>query len=166
MNALNKFLSHILLSKLTGTGSILCESYNQDKPETHLELYKEVFDPVFSLFVLNIIEPKAAAIIAGSQYQPVRHFLVSMSTEGAMNNNTYKIVIVGDGMVGKTSILMSYIDKKFPTEYVPTVLETYAHPVTVDGNKVIVPLVAICSVLHLIPHSPSSRASTLLQNLL
>ncbi len=53
-----------------------------------------------------------------------------------VGGQSYKLVIVGDGMVGKTSLLISYVHKTFQSDYVPTVLETYAQSIVVDEVQV------------------------------
>ncbi|OAF66553.1 GTP-binding protein RHO1 [Intoshia linei] len=47
-----------------------------------------------------------------------------------------KMVVVGDGAVGKTSLLISFAKDEFPELYVPTVFETYLATVEV-GNCLI-----------------------------
>jgi len=45
-----------------------------------------------------------------------------------------KIVVVGDGAVGKTSLLMSYCMNAFPTDYVPTVFDSWKCQVEVNNE--------------------------------
>ncbi|XP_066507277.1 rho-related GTP-binding protein RhoF [Hoplias malabaricus] len=56
--------------------------------------------------------------------------------EDSFNGEQLKIVIVGDGACGKTSLLMVYAKKKFPETYAPSVFEKYVTRVTHGGKEI------------------------------
>ena len=43
-------------------------------------------------------------------------------------------MFLGDGAVGKTSLIISYTTNGYPSEYVPTAIDTYDVVVHVDGE--------------------------------
>jgi len=51
-----------------------------------------------------------------------------------------KLVVVGDGAVGKTSLLISYATGEFPTEYLPTVFENYTAQMKRESDVILLHL--------------------------
>ena len=54
----------------------------------------------------------------------------------APNDNlpTYKLVVVGDGGVGKSAITIQFFQKLFVTDYDPTIEDSYIQHTEVDGQ--------------------------------
>jgi small GTP-binding protein len=49
---------------------------------------------------------------------------------------TIKCVVVGDGAVGKTCLLISYANNKFPEDYIPTVFDNYVVNLTAGDRNI------------------------------
>ena len=67
-----------------------------------------------------------------------------VDTAAANKFKAIKMVVIGDGAVGKTSLIkwlvlvhlisLSYISDQFPEEHVPTVLDCYRTEVNIDNR--------------------------------
>uniref|UniRef100_A0AAV2JJJ7 Uncharacterized protein n=1 Tax=Knipowitschia caucasica TaxID=637954 RepID=A0AAV2JJJ7_KNICA len=68
-----------------------------------------------------------------------------------------KCVVVGDGAVGKTCLLMSYANDAFPEEYVPTVFDHYAVSVNVGGKQYLLGLYDTAGQTNIGTASPTYR---------
>lgn len=53
-----------------------------------------------------------------------------------MKDKTMKIVVVGDGFCGKTSLIVAYTSGSFNERYVPTAFDDFSVEVTVNGETV------------------------------
>lgn len=59
-----------------------------------------------------------------TELQPVV-VVSTTSRDESSSDKTLKLVVVGDGYIGKTCLLWSYVYKKFPYNYVPTVFDIH-----------------------------------------
>ena len=58
------------------------------------------------------------------------------ASSSSSSEKKVKCVFLGDGAVGKTSLIVSYTTNGYPSEYVPTAIDTYDVVVHVDGEPV------------------------------
>lgn len=53
-----------------------------------------------------------------------------------MANKSIKLVVIGDGAVGKTCLLISYANNRFPEDYIPTVFDNYVVNLTAGDQTI------------------------------
>eukprot|EP01101_Sappina_pedata_P012358 TRINITY_DN846_c0_g3_i1.p1 TRINITY_DN846_c0_g3~~TRINITY_DN846_c0_g3_i1.p1 ORF type:complete len:215 (+),score=31.68 TRINITY_DN846_c0_g3_i1:52-696(+) len=62
--------------------------------------------------------------------------LTQKSSARKMATQKVKCVLVGDGAVGKTCMLIAYTENRFPVGYVPNIYDIFTIGVKVDGNHI------------------------------
>jgi len=68
------------------------------------------------------------------------HILSADADDGDGNDTRIKLVAIGDGAVGKTSMLIAFAKGSFPDTYVPTVFENYTANMVHNEKKVLLHL--------------------------
>jgi len=53
-----------------------------------------------------------------------------------MASKGIKLVVIGDGAVGKTCLLISYANNRFPEDYIPTVFDNYVVNLTAGDQTI------------------------------
>jgi Ras-related protein M-Ras len=51
-----------------------------------------------------------------------------------MSGTSYRMVLLGDGEVGKSSLISQFTHKKFDSYYDPTIDEIFEHWIEIDGE--------------------------------
>ncbi|XP_072319629.1 cell division control protein 42 homolog [Eucyclogobius newberryi] len=86
-----------------------------------------------------VSEPVLGPELVPSRLQKAREFsahALRRLSGAAAAERKLSCVIVGDGAVGKTSLVVSYTTNGYPTEYVPTAFDNFTVIVAVDGQPV------------------------------
>jgi len=50
-------------------------------------------------------------------------------------SSDYKIVVVGEGGVGKSALTIQFLQNEFLEDYDPTIDDNYLKQVVIDGNR-------------------------------
>ncbi|XP_006627771.2 ras homolog family member Ub [Lepisosteus oculatus] len=80
--------------------------------------------------------PRDAPVGQRTAAPPVPPHRARPARPGGAQERPLKCVLLGDGAVGKTSLVVSYTTNGYPTKYVPTAFDDFSAVVQVDGTPV------------------------------
>lgn len=82
------------------------------------------------------IQGNNASANSSPRYNGHSPSLNGLHHDNASKSSKIKCVFLGDGAVGKTSLIVSYTTNGYPNEYIPTAIDTYDVVVHVDDEPV------------------------------
>ncbi|XP_061072988.1 ras homolog family member Ub [Conger conger] len=80
--------------------------------------------------------PQSPVDYSKTMAPPVPPHKPKVTKLGETQERILKCVLLGDGAVGKTSLVVSYTTNGYPTKYVPTAFDDFSAVVQVDGSPV------------------------------